>query len=254
MRTQTFKFGKATFQLMGSVVKQIAGNRNCTLTQISRELRTIVNSYSGLNRRERASLYNNAFNCARRIKASGQDWERTIASRPVYDSFMAMSRRVDASFASRQKRIALGKAISDYENQHGTEPVFYLCSYHSNCSCGHEHLQGKIYVTRYWRTIVGSTDYRKVAAYIKNRNVQTIQSVVKAPTWLTTRPYCRHYFVPVQTSDVLTASPKRLLHDNDAFHYTPDYYDSDAYFQIRKQIYTQLNALHPCDAFARLMR
>ena len=229
-------------------------SKNHSLSQISRELRTIVNSYSGLNRRERALLYNNALNCTRRVKVSGQEWERVIASRTVYDSFMSASRRVDATFASRQKRIALGKAISAFENDFGSEPVFYLCSYHSNCSCGHEYLQGKVYVNRFWRTIVDSTDYRKVAAYIKNRNVQTIQSVVKSPTWLTTRPYCRHYFVPVPTADVLSASPKRLLHDNDAFHYTPDYYDSDAYFQTRKQIYTQLNTLHSCDAFARMIR
>lgn len=227
---------------------------NARLAEIATALRTVIDSYGGLNRRERARLFNNAYNYSRRLKASGDGWTRILASRTAYDSFMSASRRVLASSDSRNKRIALGKAMTQFEHDYGYEPVFYACSYHSNCSCGHDDYQGKIYVDRFWRTKVTPMDRDKILAYIRNRNIRTIQSVVKAPIWLTTRPYCRHYFVPVATADVLSSSPKKVLHQYNAYHYTPDYYDDNAYFRTRYEIYKHLNELVPCDDFNSMMR
>lgn len=252
MRTQTYTSEKATLQLMSLVTNGV--KHNARLAEIATALRTVIDSYGGLNRRERARLFNNAYNYTRRLKASGDGWTRVIASRTAYDSFMSVSRRVLASSDSRNKRIALGKAMTQFENDYGYEPVFYACSYHSNCSCGHDDYQGKIYVDRFWRTKVTPMDRDKILAYIRNRNIRTIQSVVKAPIWLTTRPYCRHYFVPVATADVLSSSPKKVLHQYNVYHYTPDYYDDNAYFRTRYEIYKHLNELVPCDDFNSMMR
>lgn len=252
MRTQTYTSEKATLQLMSIVTNGV--KHKARLAEIATALRTVIDSYGGLNRRERARLFNNAYNYARRLKASDDNWTCVLASRTAYDSFMSTSRRVLASSDSRQKRIALGKAMTQFEHDYGYEPVFYACSYHSNCSCGHDDYQGKIYIDRFWRTKVTPMDRDKILAYIRNRNVRTIQSVVKAPIWLTTRPYCRHYFVPVATADVLSSSPKKVLHQYNVYHYTPDYYDDNAYFRTRYEIYKHLNELVPCDDFTSMMR
>lgn len=256
MKLQAYTFEKATLQLMSVLTQGMKQERY--LSEMDKAFRTIANSYDGLNRRERSRLFTVAYNNARRAKAVARrgdgEWERYIASRTVYDAFVSTARTVDASFSARQKRIALGKAISDYESKYESEPIFYLCSYHSNCSCGHDTYQGKIYVDRFWRSKVSDDDYNKVQAYIRNRKVRTIQDVVKAPIWLTTRPYCRHYFTPVPTADVLTSSPKKLLHETNSYHYTPDYYDNDEYFHVRKEIYTHLNKLNPCDEFEIMIK
>ena len=67
---------------------------NARLAEIATALRTVIDSYGGLNRRERARLFNNAYNYARRLKASGDEWTRILAARTAYDSFTPVSRRV----------------------------------------------------------------------------------------------------------------------------------------------------------------
>lgn len=249
MRIQNYTPQKATIQLMTVVTQGVAKNRR--LSDIDDALRTVVNSYAGLNRKERARLMRNAKAAARKAKAVGS--VDVLASRTVYDSFMSTSRNVYATANNRGKMTQLSSDITDFENERGYEPIFYACSYHSNCSCGHENYQGKIYVDRFWRTKVNGVDYYRVLSYIKNRNVQTVQSVVKSPIWLTTRPYCKHYFVPVSTADVLGASPKKILHDYDAYHYTPPYYTNDEYYRIRSEVYSHLNELVPNPEFKTMI-
>lgn len=226
-------------------------NTNRRLVDINSDLRAVVNSYNGLNRNERARLFNTAYAIARRGRSSGSpdNWQRIMSSRTVYDAFASASRRVNSTSASRHKHSALGKAISDFETDNGTEPIFFVCSYHSNCAKDHSDYQGKVYVDRFWRTKVNGSDYYKVLSYIKNRNVLTIQQVVKSPIWLTTRPNCKHYFIPIATADVLSSSPKKLLHQHGAYHYSQDTYSVDDYFRTRQQIYSALNTLCPCDNF-----
>lgn len=248
MRKQAYTPQKATTQLMAVIAKGVKENRR--LSDIDDAIRTVVNSYVGLNRRERARLFRNASENARRVNARGID---ELASRTAYDSFMSTSRKVMATSDTRNKMVTLSSDMADFENEKGYEPIFFACSYHSNCSCGHENFQGKIYVDRFWRMKVRGTDYYRVLSYIKNRNIQTVQSVVKAPIWLTTRPYCRHYFVPVPTADVLGSSPKKILHDCNAYHYTPDYYTNDEYFRIRSDVYTELNQIVPSAEFKTMI-
>lgn len=251
MRAQTYSSKKAITQLLGVVVDGL--NSKSSLYHINANIRTVVNSYKGLTKNERARLFSTASSVAHKGKAS-DDWQRFIATRTVYDGFVSASRKVEATSTSRHKRNTLANDISDFKNVNGYEPIFYACSYHSNPARDHADYQGKIYIDRFWRTKVNGNDYYKVLSYVRNHNVKTIQSIVRAPVWLTTRPYCKHYFVPIQTADVLSSSTKKILHSYGAFHYTPDYYTDDDYYKTRSQVYTGLNKHFPCDAFKKMMK
>lgn len=71
MRKQAYTPQKATTQLMAVIAKGV--NENRRLSDIDDAIRTVVNSYVGLNRRERARLFRNASENARRVKARGID-------------------------------------------------------------------------------------------------------------------------------------------------------------------------------------
>lgn len=84
--------------------------------------------------------------------------------------------------------------------------VFFMCSKHYPVASDHKDYQGKLYVHQNWRTLVRGKEYRAVSEYIQNNNVLTIQSVMKNPPYLITRPNCRHKLVGVPTSTVLSSS------------------------------------------------
>lgn len=232
---------RATVQLMAVVADGLEKNRR--LADIGLALRRLVNSYGGLTRNERAKLFNVAYTEARRGRASKSGAE-CLATRTAYDQFIRATRRVERRLNARRKHSALGKAMADFDG----DPIFFVCSTHTNCAEDHLEYQGKVYIDRFWRTKVSGEDYYRVLSYIKNRNIRTVQSVVKSPVWLTTRPNCKHYFLPIPTSEVLTSSPKKLLHKHKAYHYAQDEYD---YYETRKRVYEKLNDLCPTDKFRR---
>ena len=86
-----------------------------------------------------------------------------------------------------------------------SESVFFICSKHYPVAPDHKDYQGKLYVHQNWRTLVKGKEYRAVSEYIQNNKVLTIQSVMKNPPYLITRPNCRHKLVGVPTSAVLSS-------------------------------------------------
>lgn len=101
--------------------------------------------------------------------------------------------------------------------------VFYLCSVHTGPAADHKEWQGKIYVDRYWRSVMEGArctadQIRGVGAYIKNHNILAIQDVVNHKPYLVTRPYCRHYFIPLSTVEVLGSSLNRILKEHPEAH------------------------------------
>ena len=83
--------------------------------------------------------------------------------------------------------------------------VFFMCSKHYPVAPDHKDYQGKLYVNQNWRNLVQGRYYRAVSEYIKNSGVLTIQSVMKNPPYLITRPNCRHKLVGVPTNAVLAS-------------------------------------------------
>ena len=101
--------------------------------------------------------------------------------------------------------------------------VFYLCSVHTGPAEDHKEWQGKIYVDRYWRSVMEGArctadQIRGVAAYIKNHQILTVQEVVNHKPYLITRPYCRHFFIPLSTVEVLGSSLNKILKEHPEAH------------------------------------
>lgn len=104
-----------------------------------------------------------------------------------------------------------------------TPGVFYLCSVHTGPAADHEDWQGKIYVDRFWRSVMEGArctadQIRGVEAYIRNHNILTLQEVVNHKPYLITRPYCRHFFIPLSTAEVLGSSLNSILKKHPEAH------------------------------------
>lgn len=94
-----------------------------------------------------------------------------------------------------------------------SEP-FFLCSWHDDPALDHKDLQGKIFVDEKW-----PKRNKKIAAYIKNHNIMTVQEAMGPPHYLITRPYCRHWLIPVSTYTVLHNSLVAIRRQNPAGRY-----------------------------------
>lgn len=216
------------------------------LKQISSDLRELVNSYSGLNRNERYWLYEELYTLARKAKSSGEKWQETLSRRSNYDAVLSTARKVKRNSELRAKRQAL------YEAMHTDGVIFFLCSYHNNPADDHKDYQGRIYVDRFWRQKVSGREYYSVLSYIKNHNIMTIQEVMGEPVWLSTRPYCRHYFIALDTGTVLHNSRNKLVKE-----YGMTYekgWDTEGYYKLRDSVYENLDNKYPHRAFKRKIK
>ena len=221
-----------------TITRALENNKN--LAEIKQEIRNLVNSYQGLTRNERSDLYQAIYRVARAANSSS-DWDKTLSLRRNYDSVLAASRRVYASQNLRIKKNVV-RANS------GT--IFFLCSKHNSSADDHKDYQGKIYVDRFWRTKVSGKEYAAVLDFIKNNDVKTVQDIMGAPVYLTTRPYCKHFFIPLATEDIVdSVLPKEdILEEYHAKHRTK-LYDADDYYELRSSIYDGMNNIHPCKYF-----
>ena len=223
-----------------------AAQEDKNLGQIKEDLRELVNSYSGLNRNERYWLYDEILRLARKSKAAKDKWQEVLGRRSNFDAVLRVSRKVKRDSELRAKRQAA------YLAMHTEGTVFYLCSYHPNPADDHKDYQGKVYVDRFWRTKVSGREYYAVLSYIKNHNIQTIQEIMGAPVWLSTRPWCRHYFIALDTGTVLHNSRNKLVKE-----YGMTYekgWDTDEYYKLRNSVYEQLDKISPCKEFKRKIK
>lgn len=82
--------------------------------------------------------------------------------------------------------------------------IFYLASEHSDCADDHANYQGKIYVKRNWETIIKQAELvPRIREFINSKQLMAIEDVMEKPIWLTTRPNCRHYFIPITIKQAL---------------------------------------------------
>lgn len=195
------------------------------LGEISNGLRKIVNSYAGLNRNERYWIYWECYKVCRAAKRSKRGWEKELTLNKNYKSVLRAARKVKASSELRKKKARV------YSEMKLTDTIFWLCSTHSNCADDHKAYQGMIYVDRYWRQKVSGDKYYAVLSYIKNRKIKTVQEIMKGPVWLTTRPYCKHYFIALETDTVLHSSLKHIREN-----YGKTYEKEYDYYELRESI------------------
>lgn len=106
--------------------------------------------------------------------------------------------------------------------------IFVMCSKHYPVAEDHKDYQGKLYVNQNWRGLVSGRDYRAVSDYVQSEGLLTIQSVMKNPPYLITRPNCRHKITAVPVEAVLSGedlSEYRKESHSKKRHSKSDYYD-----------------------------
>jgi len=82
--------------------------------------------------------------------------------------------------------------------------IFFLASDHADCADDHADYQGKIYIHENWASMVQDEEIRnKISKFIQKNNIKTIQWVKGKPVWFTTRPNCRHFFIPITIEQAL---------------------------------------------------
>ena len=89
---------------------------------------------------------------------------------------------------------------------------FFLCSSHPKPAKDHAAWEGKMYYDEDWEKYVADELTRdQCRAYIRNHRLHTLQWVVGAPVYLTTRRNCKHYMMNIPLDEVLHSSAKALV-------------------------------------------
>lgn len=88
---------------------------------------------------------------------------------------------------------------------------FYLSDSHANCAKDHLAYESRVYYDeKYEQFVTDESELAKIKAYIHNHKCMSVQAVVGAPVWFTTRPNCKHRLVPVPVAEVLGSSIRKM--------------------------------------------
>lgn len=234
-----YKYKKALKSLFVLIAKQSAAKR--TLSETARMLKAKIGQFENINKFEKAHIYSACYDVARIGKHNG--WEQRFATNKVFDNMYKTCRAVSSAARLRKRKAVLREELSNGET------IFFLCSTHHKPAPDHEAYQGKIYVDRYWRGKIGGGQYRAVLSYIKNHSVGTVQNIVGEPIYLTTRPYCKHYFIPIETDTVLGSSVRSLQNRYNRTRTVEEY--RQEYYAVRTAVYSEMNRIVPCEEFAK---
>ena len=205
-----------------------------TLNRFSTVIRELVNTYSDINRNEKYKLYRTVLDLYRRMRRSDavqSDLERDYNYAQVVKAARKVMRNRDIRNKQKQTRSYLDS----------TDCVFMVCSKHKSPAEDHKDYQGKIYVDRFWRTKVDAEMQKKIEAYIKNHKVLTVQYIIGEPVYMTTRPYCKHYFIPVSTAHVLSTSYKKVVEETGL--HSHKWYTRKDYFNLRKKVFDNVDKI-----------
>lgn len=202
------------------------------LAQMRKELQ-IISVQIGLSDAERNRLWINFVNqyqeiskktvvSLRRIErkfGKKEDYEQSLVQRRavIYSSIRAKIQNNDLikeanqvmfSYEYRLKHDEVRELLDKAEED---KSPFFLCSSHPKPAKDHADWEGKMYYDEDYEQYVPEELLDQVRAYIRNRKLVTVQWVVGAPVFLTTRRNCKHYFRNVPIQEVLHASARSLL-------------------------------------------
>ena len=222
-------------------------NSGYKLNRIKEDIRELVNSYKGLTRNERYELYAAIYNVCRACYYM-DDKNKGLSFRKNYDKVLSAARRV---YMHERLRVKKGIVRAHLSAGH---TIFFMCSKHNNPADDHKDYQGKIYIDRFWRTKVSGIYYSAVLDYVSKNEPMTIQEVMEGPVWLCTRPYCRHYFIPVATEDVLGATVLSDLIEEYNLKHRLSLYDDEDYYELRNKVYRKLDEEYPCKYYKEKIR
>ena len=121
-----------------------------------------------------------------------------------YKSYMEMAARTTMSHDIIEQQMELNLE---------TQNVFYIVNAFGDCAKDHVNLQGKMYYDKRYKSFDMPKEVKdKVASIIENKQLMSMQEAIEKPYWLTTRPNCRHRFVPI-TIEQASGNREKLLED-----------------------------------------
>lgn len=232
-----------------SLVKQTflyitrACSEGYSLNKVSKGLRNLVNSYPGLNKNERYSIYREAYVTVRAIRHS-DEWYKKLAKRETYDNILRVIRKADKNVKLRAKKAMTRASLN------GSNNIFFMCSIHNKCRELHKPYQGQIFVDRFWRGKVSGKEYYSVLSYIKNHKTMTVQEAMQEPIWLVTADYCKHYFIPLDTDTVLHSSARKIA---EGYKKTVKKYTPEEYYSVRSKVFEAMDKEYPCNEFKKFI-
>lgn len=194
-------------------------SRTCNYNKTRSVFKTLLEKEEWLSNEDRALLFKNFINLYKWVSRSD-----IILGDDIIAKEISIMNHLEVKYSGVEKRHGLESMVDACRDQ--TFPsIFYLASHHNSTSSGnHGQYQGKIYVDERWREVMNQHHelgwlVYPIESYIKGHNIKTIQWVTglngdKDSPYMMLRPYCRHYFIPLSTWDVLTSSLKAIKRDN----------------------------------------
>ena len=220
-------------KIITAIHKAVLNGKN--LHDIEKKLRGVVSDIPDLNIREKAVIYSAARKITiRMLNQHGEPTNTQIKEFITSYNKAEEHRNVRNRVIDTRWQLRINRA---------TQQVFLLCSKHSNPAEDHKDWEGKVYVDKYWRNTLSEDEEtrKKVAAYIKNHDVKTVQEICGAPVYMTTRPHCKHFFIPVTIEEVLGSSVKGLLNrHSEAIVKNHNINYRKKFYETRKRIHLKL--------------
>ena len=203
---------------------------------ILKKVRGIIQNTPDFNIREKAALYRTIKRMADLMYVQGGRLENGQIK-----NYSTSINKITEHRNARQRRTNLAAEMRVNRAKGG---VFYMSSIHSNPAKDHKDWQGIVFVDRYWKFILADDPetQKKVAAYIRNHDTLTVQEIIGEPVYLVTRPYCKHFFIELDTDEVLGQSVNKIRKEHPEAHTrSHNIYYRKKYYQERERIHTVLN-------------
>ena len=122
------------------------------------------------------------------------------------------------SYADMKNRTMLQEYTNKAQLEAGRNAglIFWLVSSFGDSAKDHVDFQAKIYLDRDWESMVDEETRKQVQDYISANGTMIKQDVEEGEPYLTTRPNCRHRWMPMNTEEVLGGkSTNTMLKEND---------------------------------------
>ncbi len=218
-------------------------------TVILKKIRGIIQDTPDFNIREKAALYKTIKKTADLMYIQNGKLENGQIK-----NYSTSINKIEEHRNARNRKLNL---VQDMRFNRAKGGVFYMSSIHSNPAKDHEEWQGRIYVDRYWKSTLDEQPdiQNKVAAYIRNHNILTVQEVCGEPVYLITRPYCKHFFIELDTDEVLSNSVNKIRKMHPEAHTrSHNIYYRKKYYKLREKIHTVLNMDSEADVDRMLIK
>lgn len=217
--------------------------------EILQKIRGVIKHAPDFNIREKAALYRTVKKTADLMYMQNGKLENGQIK-----NYSSSINKIEEHKNARERKLNL---IQNMRLNRARGGVFYMSSTHSNPAKDHADWQGRIFVDRYWKmTLEGQPDVqKKVAAYIRNHDVITVQEVCGEPVYLITRPYCKHFMIELDTDEVLGNSVNKIQKDHpEAMVRSHNVNYRKKYYRFRERIHTVLNMESEAEFDRRLIK